>query len=123
MAALKQVISKSGSRAVVKITNNISGAADDAATITLATDILGNGQSVQGTPTANITKIWYSAPSSSYVEIKRNSVIVATLYGHDTISEFGFSENNTSDIVVNLKAGGTVIIEIAKLSGYSAANS
>ena len=120
--ALKTVIAKSNSRAVVKV-NSATATGADTGTITLATDLLftdGSGTAeVASTPKVNITKVYYSVPSGGYVTITRNGVIVATLWGHDTIDGFGFAENNTSNIDIAFSGGGTIILELAKVGGYS----
>ena len=73
------------------------------------------------TPKANITKMWYSVSSAGDVLVSRNSVAVAKLFGHDTIQDFGMAENNSYDVVVlfEVSLGGTLIIEISKVDGYS----
>ena len=73
------------------------------------------------TPKVNINKVWYSVSSSGDVTVTRNSVPVLKLFGHDTIEQFGLAENNTSDIVVtfNTSAGGTIILDISKLEGFT----
>jgi hypothetical protein len=88
-------------------------------TIALATDLLCPNQTSVA-PKVNITKVWYSVSSSGDVTITRNSVAVAKLFGHDTIDCFSLAEQNTSDVVVtfNTSAGGTIILELAKVSGY-----
>lgn len=122
MAATKTVIQKSNTRAIVKI---VGTAAADTATISLATDLLftdGAGTAeVASSPKANITKVYYSVSSSGDVSVVRNSVPVLKLFGHDTIEGFGLAEQNGSDIVVTFttSAGGTIILELAKISGYS----
>lgn len=124
-AATKVKLQNSHTRSIVKVASVTANGADTA-TIALATDLLHtDGLEITQTansPKVNITRIWYSVPSSGYVTITRNSVIVATLYGHDTIDNFSLAENNGSDIGVAFSAGGTVILELAKVSGYSSEN-
>ena len=114
--ATKTIISNSNTRTVVKVASATAVGADTA-TIALA-DIVMGGQTASS-PKANITKIWYSVPAAGYVTLTRNSVIVATLYGQGEIDGFGFAENNTNDVDVAFSAGGTVMVELAKLTGYS----
>lgn len=114
--ATKTIISNSNTRTVVKVASATAAGADTA-TITLA-GIAMSGQNTSS-PKANITKIWYSTQAASYITLTRNGVIVATLYGQGVLEGFGFAENNSSDIDVAFNAGGTVIVELAKLTGYS----
>ena len=120
-AATKTVIQKSNTRATIKVAS-LTATGADTSTISLTTDLAytsgeGTVQTVVS-PKANISKIWYSVPSGGYVTITRNSVIVATLFGHDVIEGFNFAENNGSDIAIAFSAGGTVILEINKIDGY-----
>lgn len=66
---------------------------------------------------ANITRMKYSVSSAGTLDIERNSVVVARLFGHDDLDGFGLAENNTYPLVVtfNSGAGGTLIVELAKL--------
>lgn len=120
--ATKVLIQHSNTRATVKVANATVGGADTAS-INISTDLLftdgsGTAQTVSS-PKVNINKIYYSVPSSGSVTLTRNGVIVATLYGHDTIEGFGLAENNGSNIDISFSAGGTIILELSKVSGFS----
>lgn len=117
MAITKTVIQKSNSRATVKVVGTVSG---DTSTIALATD-LNVATEVVGSPVVNIAKVWYSVSSSGSVTITRGGVVVAKLFGHDTMEGFALNEQNGSDIVVtfDVSAGGTVILELGKTAGYA----
>lgn len=114
MAITKTLITNSPYRAVFKVT---ATAASDTTTISLA-DMNYTLEGNLMTPAkANITKVWYSVSSSGNVTVVRNAVTVLNLYGHDTIECFGLAEQNNQSAVVtfNTSAGGTIIIEFAKV--------
>jgi antitoxin (DNA-binding transcriptional repressor) of toxin-antitoxin stability system len=116
MAITKTLIQKTNARATVKVT---ATAANDTTTINLATELNVTGETVT-TPVVNIAKIWYSVSSAGSVTITRNGIVVAKLFGHDTMDGFALNEQNTHNIVVTFdtSAGGTVILELGKTSGY-----
>lgn len=117
MAVTKTIIQNSNTRTVVKIVGTASG---DTSIISLASDLPASGQTT-ATPKANITKVWYSVAGTGDATVVRNSVTALKLFGSDVIDCFGLAENNGSDIVVTFtnSAGGTVILECSKISGYS----
>ena len=92
-----------------------SGAVTD--TITLAS--LANSSQTVGTPKVDISALHVSVPSGT-ATITRNGGLLWTLTGSHTFPLDGFADNreNASDIVVAFSAGGTIILELVKLSGY-----
>jgi hypothetical protein len=96
----------------------VSGAAATE-TINLDTTLVTTGQTA-ASPVANISAIHWSVPSGN-ATITRNSVPLWLLTGAREFDFTGFSDNreNGSNIVVVTPAGGgTVIIEVVKVSGY-----
>lgn len=96
----------------------ISGA-NAAETIDLAST-LATASQTPGTPIVNISAIHWSVPSGNAL-ISRNSVSLWLLTGAREFDFNGYSDNreNGSNIIVTLPAGGgTVIIEVVKISGY-----
>lgn len=73
-------------------------------------------------PTVNISGIhWAMAASNEYATVTRNSAVLWSLSGSNDLEFNGWSDNraNTDDIVVVTPAtGGTVILELTKISGY-----
>lgn len=72
-------------------------------------------------PVVNITSVYWAVPAGGNATITRNSVPLWVLPGSHDFQFNGFSDNreNTSDIVVTTPSGGgTVIIEMVKVSGY-----
>lgn len=117
----KNIIKITPTKAIIQII-------DAGATITLATDLLYHGtaqqgfipQTVNGTPTVNITGVTYSLPSSGGSLVTRGGADVLALNNSDH-REFPYSIilNNTNDIVVTCPSGGMVILELNKIAGYS----
>jgi hypothetical protein len=73
-----------------------------------------------GTPVVNISAIHWSVPAGN-ATITRNSVPLWLMTGSREFEFNGFADNreNTSNIQVAIPAGGgTVIIELVKISGY-----
>lgn len=85
--------------------------------------LLAYGQIISGTPKVNIARCRYSVSSAGSVSVSRNSVVTLKLFGHDEI-ECPTSENNTHPIVTlfSTTAGGTLIMEVTKVEGFSAVN-
>jgi hypothetical protein len=85
-------------------------------------DVAMPGQTI-ATPLVNISGVQHTLGGSCTVV--RNSVTVAVLFGTWlTLNDqsFGFNEQNGSDIVLaTVTAGGTVVIDLAKVSGFNAA--
>lgn len=118
MAATKTVLRVSNNRAIVRV---VGTAAADTATIAFA-DLVGSGDAltVGGTPRANIARVKTSSANS--ITLVRNTTTVATFFGSDAIeeSDWVISDVNDQAIVVTFVGGpGMVIIELAKIAGYS----
>lgn len=83
-------------------------------------ETLKTSMQVPTTPVVNIGAIHWSIPSGN-ATIARNSITLWTLSLSDYLGFDGFSDNreNTSNIIVTLpESGGTVILELLKISGY-----
>jgi hypothetical protein len=90
------------------------------ATIALATDLKKTSES-QSSPKANIRTIHWAMSNGDTATITRNSVTLYYLSGTGKMEFLGWSDNeeNGSDIVVNFASGtGSVVLELAKVSGY-----
>jgi hypothetical protein len=90
------------------------------ATIALATDLKKTSES-QSSPKANIRTIHWAMSNGDTATITRNSVTLYYLSGTGKMEFLGWSDNeeNGSDIVVNFASGtGSVVLELAKISGY-----
>jgi len=74
-------------------------------------------------PVVNITGVtWSIGAYDETATITRNSVVTWKLSGSDELQFNGWTDNreNTSDIVIATPAnGGTVVVELTKVSGYS----
>jgi hypothetical protein len=119
MTATVHYMTKTHNRAVVKI---VGTAAADTATIDITSDLVVAGQTASS-PKVGISGLAYSVSSSGDVTVSRNLVPVFKLFGHDTL-QYGSNEQATQNIVVtfNTSAGGTLILELSKTSGFSAVN-
>jgi len=81
---------------------------------------LATASQTASSPVVNITSIYWSVPSGN-ATITRNSNQLWAITGSRDFQFHGFADNreNTSNIVVVTPAGGgTVIIEMVKISGY-----
>jgi len=81
---------------------------------------LATASQTASSPVVNISAIHWSVPSGN-ATITRNSVSLWLLTGAEDFDFNGYSDNreNTSNIIVTTPAGGgTVIIEMVKISGY-----
>lgn len=88
-------------------------------TIDLDTTLSTTGQTASS-PKANISAIHWSVPSGN-ATITRNSVQLWALTGAREFDFNGFSdirEQGSNIVVVTPAGGGTVIIEVVKVSGY-----
>jgi hypothetical protein len=88
-------------------------------TINLAETIKTAAQ-IAGTPVVHIKGIRWSVPSGN-ATITRNNVVLWTLTLSDSHDFHGFADNRepTSNIVITTPSGGgTVILELMKISGY-----
>ena len=76
----------------------------------------------QSSPTVNIKGLTWALSSGASAKVQRNSVVLYELMESGNIDMYGYSDNseNTSDIevVIAAGAGGTVIVDCAKISGY-----
>lgn len=122
MAVTKTFIKVAENEAVIKVAGTAAGA-----TISLATDLLGPSQVVNGaTQTVDITGIVWSGAVGGVITVTRNSTVIATLQT-DNGNFMDFSgqvmppENtqNTKDIVVTMSvAQGECWIKVRKIGGY-----
>jgi hypothetical protein len=90
------------------------------ATIALATD-LKKASETQSSPKANIRTLHWALSVGSTATITRNSVVLYYLSGSGKMEFMGWSDNeeNGSDVVVDFSSGtGSVVLELAKISGY-----
>lgn len=119
MTATVHFIKKTHNSAVVKV---VATAAGDTATINITDDLLFGDQTVSS-PKVNVARATYSVSSSGDVTVTRNSVPIFKFFGHDEFP-YASSEQNTHNIVVtfNTSAGGTLVLELSKVNGFSAIN-
>lgn len=91
-----------------------------AQTIDLSTDLLRFGETAVA-PAVNISGLYWAVPGATAATVSRNSVKQWDLLGsyHFEFNGWNDNNNNTSDIEVVMPAGGgTVILELVKVSGY-----
>jgi len=90
-------------------------------TITLATT-LKKSTETQSSPAVNIKGLHWTLSSGASAKVQRNSVVLYELMESGSLDMYGFADNseNTSNIEVVIAggAGGTVIVDCAKVSGY-----
>jgi hypothetical protein len=90
-------------------------------TITLATT-LKKSTETQSSPAVNIKGLHWTLSSGASAKIQRNSVVLYELMESGSLDMYGFADNseNTSNIEVVIAggAGGTVLVDCAKVSGY-----
>lgn len=105
-------------RTPIHVVVAVSGAG---ATETINLDTtLSTASQTASSPVVNISAIHWSVPSGN-ASITRNSVPLWLMTGAREFEFNGFADNreNTSNIVVVTPAGGgTVILELVKISGY-----
>lgn len=112
--ATKAVLKLTQVHGVVKVRGTGS------ATVALATDLKKTTET-QSSPKANIRSLHWALAVSTTATITRNSVVLYYLSGSGKMEFLGWSDNeeNGSDLVVDFSAGtGSVVIELAKVSGY-----
>ena len=112
--ATKAVLKLTQVHGVVKVRG--TGSAE----IALATD-LKKSTETQSSPKANIRVLHWALSVGSTATITRNSVVLYYLSGSGKMEFMGWSDNeeNGSNIVVDFSSGtGSVVIELAKVSGY-----
>lgn len=91
-------------------------------TIDLDVDLLSASQIIDGTPTVGIGQVQWSG--RGIVSIIRNSVNVFEMQNDSGYFDLNGNagmmdvQNATSDIVVDITTGGTVLLMLRKLSGY-----
>jgi hypothetical protein len=98
------------------------GTGASAVTCALATALLRSDETL-GTPQVNIHAMYWSTTATNVITITRNSVVLYYLSGSGELRLEGFDDatQNTSDIVVDLGAGGgTLILDVRKIQGYPA---
>ena len=109
------VLKKTPIHCVVKVSGNATE------TITLATTLLFGVNEVASSPKVDIMGLHWSLPGATGTTIVRNSVTLYNLVGSwsDVYSGFVDNQEQGSDIVVTIPAGGgSVILELLKVSGY-----
>ena len=93
----------------------------DTGTINLAST-LKKSTETQSSPAVNIKGLHWTLSSGASAKVQRNSVVLFELHESGSMDFYGFADNseNTSDIEVVIAggAGGTVIVDCAKVSGY-----
>lgn len=115
----KYILKTNQTKAVIAVVLDAAGSE----TIDLQTDLLCASQTTSGvTQTVDIDSIKFALQPTQLGTITRNAVNVLQLYGVDHWQFDGYAVNqeNTQDLVVTLAGAGTVILELAKKSGYSA---
>jgi hypothetical protein len=112
--ATKAVLKLTQIHGVVKVRGTGS------ATIALATD-LKKASETQSSPKANIRTLHWALEVGTTATIARNSVVLYHLSGSGKMEFMGWSDNeeNGSDVIVDFSSGtGSVVLELAKISGY-----
>ena len=93
----------------------------DTGTINLATT-LKKSTETQSSPAVNIKGLHWTLSSGASAKVQRNSVVLYELMENGSLDMYGYADNseNTSNIEVVIAggAGGTVIVDCAKISGY-----
>jgi hypothetical protein len=119
MAVTKTVIQNSNSRTTIKIVGTVAA---DTSTVSLLTDLAftaGNGtvQTV-ASPVVNIANIL--STSGGTISVVRGGVTVALTAGSMfNLDRHPLAEGNASDIVVTFNtAGGMIILELNKVTGF-----
>lgn len=108
------VLQKNRVSATIKVTGTGSQ------TITLAS--LARTDETVATPKVDIHEVMFAGNQTAKTLITRNSVDVLALTGtgHWEFNGMALSENNGSDIVVNIgDTNGTVILVLKKIKGYA----
>ena len=93
----------------------------DTGTINLAST-LKKSTETQSSPAVNIKGLHWTLSSGASAKVQRNSVVLYELMESGSLDMYGYADNseNTSNIEVVIAggAGGTVIVDCAKVSGY-----
>ena len=112
--ATKAVLKLTQIHGVVKVRGTGS------ATIALATD-LKKASETQSSQKANIRVLHWALSVGDTATVSRNSQVLYYLSGSGKMEFMGWSDNeeNGSDVVIDFSSGtGSVVIELAKISGY-----
>ena len=77
----------------------------------------------QSSPAVNIKGLQWTLASGTAAQVERNGKVLYELSGTGQMEFYGFSDNDENDedidiVIDNAGAGGTVIVECAKVSGY-----
>ena len=110
----KTIIKKTTQHCVVAISGT------GAETINISTELLANDYEVVSSPKVNIRAIFWAVPTGN-ATIARNSVTLWSLTGSDDMQFNGWNdnrENGTNIVITPPGGGGTVIVELIKVSGY-----
>ena len=109
------IIKNAPIHAVAVVTNSAAGSE----TITLS-NLAITGRQTAGTPLVNIRALHFSVPSGQTATITRNGVLLWTLTNSSVIKFDGFSDSreNGSNIVITTTGAASVVIELAKVSGF-----
>jgi len=90
-------------------------------TIALATT-LKKSTETQSSPVVNIKSIQWALSSGASAQVTRNSKVLFELQVTGKLDFYGFSDDDENDqdiaIVIAGGNGGTVVIEVTKVSGY-----
>lgn len=120
MAISKTVIKLTHTEAVVKIVNDVAGAAS--ATISLSTDLLKSNEELTGeTPVVNLGTVDVGLSNGTEATITRGGTLISNMYENTLgyLMEFGADPTqNTSDVVVNFTGKGTMFVRLFKIKGY-----
>jgi hypothetical protein len=133
-----EVVKLSHTNAIIKFTPNTVGAGATY-TVGLSTtgftgQIVSTGQTVGlaltfvqgvdsfgiGTPRVNIKKATWTTQNgtNSGIRVTRNGVDVLQLFHSGVTDTTAITQNNNNDIVVTIDGSGTLILDLAKVSGY-----
>lgn len=120
MAISKTVIKLTHIEAVVKIVNDVAGAATT--TIDLDVDLLKSNEELTGeTPVVNLGTIDVGLANNAEATITRNNVLISNMFENTLgyLMEFGADPTqNTSDVVVSFTGKGTMFVRLFKIKGY-----
>lgn len=88
---------------------------------TLGIALFGTGDSEAiGTPRVHIRQAKWTVQSGTTggIRVTRNNVDTLQLFYHGEMDTGSISENETSNIVINIDGSGTLILDLAKRDGY-----
>ena len=105
MAVVKTVMKNTPVEAVVKVQGTAA-----AATISLATDLLGSTEVIEGTPSASISGVVWSGGTDGIIQITRNSVVIMTL---QTTAAGMMEFNGQMMIPDNIEAASDIVVTIS----------